>query len=83
MSIIHDCCNPCFLISRQPKKKEARRMEKIKRFLKDEAGVMAIEYAPRGNHGGRARRAVGLFAGTHRRFKTRAEALREITEYID
>ena len=43
-------------------------MEKMKGFLKDKAGVTAIEYL--------------LIAGTHRRFKTRAEAVREITEYI-
>jgi hypothetical protein len=32
-----------FWISRLAKKNEARRMEKMKRFLKDEAGVTAIE----------------------------------------
>jgi hypothetical protein len=44
-------------------------MEKMKGFLKDKAGVTAIEY--------------GFMAGTLRRFKTRAEAVKEITEYSD
>ena len=37
-------CNPWFAISRLYKREEVNRMEKIKRFLKDEEGVTMIEY---------------------------------------
>lgn len=44
MAITDNYCNPCFWISRLPRGKEVSRMERIKKFLKEEEGVTMIEY---------------------------------------